>query len=88
MASGYKKVDPQIKAEIIDKAKNGEKVVDLAKQYGFFYRTIYKWLGQSANQTNDQLEISRLKRQNDELLKIIGEQTLEIQKLKKNINKV
>lgn len=88
MASGYKRVDPAIKAEIISKAKNGERVLDLAKQYGFFYRTIYRWMGEKANQSNDQLEVVRLRRQNEELVKIIGEQTLEITRLKKNILKM
>jgi transposase-like protein len=87
MSSGFKKVAPEVKAEILEKVKLGEKVVDVAKQYGIYHKTIYNWLSNKVNQTNEQLEISKLKRHNEELLQMVGELTLEINKLKKNILK-
>jgi len=53
MALGYKKIAPEIKAEIIQKVKDGEKVVDVTKQYGIYHKTIYLWMGNKAIQTKD-----------------------------------
>jgi transposase-like protein len=87
MSSGYKKIAPELKAEMLEKVKLGEKVVDIAKQYGVYHKTIYNWMSNKVNQTNEQLEISKLKRHNEELLRMVGELTVEIIKLKKNILK-
>ncbi len=88
MASGFKKIAPEIKAEIVQKVKDGARVVDVAAQYGIYHKTIYVWMSNKVNQTNEQLEISKLKRQNEELLRMVGELTVEINKLKKNAVKV
>lgn len=88
MSSGFKRIAPEIKAEIIQKVKEGGKVVDIAKQYGIYHKTIYHWMSNKVNQTNEQLEISKLKRQNEELLRTIGELTVENNQLKKNTVKM
>ena len=42
---GTVKITPkEIKQEILEKIKLGEKVLDLAKQYGISDKTIYYWL--------------------------------------------
>jgi len=84
MSSGFKKIAPETKAEILEKVKSGERVVDVAKQYGIYHKTIYYWMSHKVNQTNEQLEISKLKRHNEELLRMVGELTVELHKLKKN----
>lgn len=84
MSSGFKRIAPEIKSEILEKVKSGERVVDVAKQYGIYHKTIYVWMSHKVNQTNEQLEISKLKRHNEELLRMVGELTVELHKLKKN----
>jgi transposase-like protein len=47
-----KVVPKEIKNEILAKVKGGEKVVDLARQYGISDKSIYTWLHQG---TGDQV---------------------------------
>lgn len=40
----FKIIPKEIKQEILEKVKSGEKVIELAKQYGIADNTIYGWL--------------------------------------------
>ena len=61
------------KKEIIHRVTdNGEKVSELSKEYGVVAKTIYKLLGRKANQSSAVLELSKLRRENEALLSIIG----------------
>jgi transposase-like protein len=75
----------EIKQEILAKVKLGSKVVDLAKQYGVSDRSIYAWLQKD---TTDEfisvLKYNKLKRENTELKRLIGELTLDLSLGKKN----
>jgi len=84
----------QIKELIIQRVKDGEKVDNLANEFNLYPNTIRKWLGQAGlssnsgsnnnrRQTSESLEISRLKRQNQDLLSIIGELTVINKELSK-----
>lgn len=64
--------------------ENGERVPDLAKEYGVKPRIIYEMLRKGVNEPNTVLELSRLKREYDALLKIIG-QLVADQKMGKKI---
>jgi transposase-like protein len=75
----------EIKSEIIRKVKEGKKVLDLAKEYGLSDKTIYRWIGGGA-QGNEALEMSKLKRQNAELLRLVGQLTYEQELKKKGFN--
>ena len=73
------------KQEIIDRVrKKGEKVSDLAKEYGIIPKKIYNILARSTQNSGALLELSKLKRENDALLKIVGELIVD-QKLGKKI---
>jgi N-acetyl-gamma-glutamylphosphate reductase len=84
MPRGYPALTADQKDTIIKRVKeNGEKVIDLSKEYRVATKTIYKFLGRQTTAPNAILEISRLKRENEALLKIIGQFTYE-RSIKKN----
>jgi len=85
MPRGYPSVTPEQKQEIISRIKDkGERVADLAKEYGLHPRSIYAYLSHSGQASGTLLEISRLKREKEALLKIVGELIVD-QKLGKKI---
>lgn len=77
-------VSKDIKDEILAKIKQGIAVMDLSKQYGVHFKTIYGWLRNTAVGSVSTLEHARLKRENAELKEIIGMLSLELSKFKKN----
>jgi transposase-like protein len=79
----YKPINKEIKQEVLAKANQGEKVSSLAKQYGISTRTIYDWLSRSVAPQISWTKYQRLKRENEELKRIIGLITLDLEKEKK-----
>ena len=78
MPTGYPALTTKQKQEIITKIRdNGEKVSDLAKEYGVWSKTIYNLLKNKVNQPNIALELARVIRERDVLLKVVGELFLE-----------
>ncbi len=85
MPRGYPSLTSEQKREIIDRIKErGEPVADLAKEYGVVPKTIYNLLGRSTGNSGIILELAKLKREKDALLKIVG-QLIADQKLGKKI---
>ena len=83
--SQRKIIPKEIKTEILAKVKNGEKVVDLARQYGVSDKSIYTWLHQETGDTVVSIvQYNRLKRENEELKKLIGELSLKLSLGEKN----
>lgn len=80
----FKKVPSQTKEEILAKIKNGATVAETANQYGISTKTIYTWLSNQVKPEISIMEFNRLKRENDELKRIIGLITLELERGKKN----
>lgn len=80
----FKKVPTETREEILTKVKNGETVISAANQYGISSKTIYAWLRNSVKPDISILEANRLRRENDELKRIIGIVTLELERGKKN----
>lgn len=87
---GIKVPDP-IKQLIIERVKNGEKVDDLAIEFDLYPNTIRKWLADlnisatkaDTRNTSELLQISKLKREKEQLLAIIGELTVLTRQSKK-----
>lgn len=74
-----KRIPKEIREEVLVKARAGEKVAGLAKQYGISDRTIYGWLTKdSGEDVVSILKHNKLKRENQELKRIIGKLTLEM----------
>jgi transposase-like protein len=83
MPRGYPLLNQTQKQEIIRRVQeNGERVPALSKEYGVVSRTIYRLLGNRVSQPSVLLELSKLKRENEALLSIIGSLVAE-QKLQK-----
>ena len=75
----------EIKNEVLAKAKSGERVAVLASQYGISDKTIYTWLRlDSQEPVVSILKYNKLKRENEELKRLVGEMTLEMSLGKKN----
>ena len=77
-------VSKDIKDEILSKVKLGTPVIELSKQYGIHFRTVYSWLRDKAVGSVSTLEHAKLKRENMELKEIVGMLSLELSKFKKN----
>lgn len=76
-------VSKDIKDEILSKVKIGNPVMDLSKQYGVHFKTIYGWLRTTAVGSVSTIEHSKLQRENAALKEIIGMLSLELSKFKK-----
>lgn len=80
-------VPAQIRELIIQKVKDGVPIAQLATEYDLYPNTIRRWCRQQmlagSTSKSDALMISRLQKQNRELMEIIGELTLE-NRVKKN----
>lgn len=76
-------VAQEVKAEILLKVKQGEKVLDLAKQYGISDRSIYNWLKGKLESEVSYREYKRVLKENEDLKKILGVVTLELERAKK-----
>ena len=79
----FKIIPMEIKEEILRKVKQGEIVIELSKQYGLDKKTIYNWISKSVKPEGNILEINHLKRENEELKRIIGMITLDLERGKK-----
>lgn len=80
----FKRVPAETKQEILTKVKNGMSVAETAKQYAVSTKTIYTWFAHETKHPVSILEYNRLKRENEELKRIIGMVTLELERGKKN----
>ena len=80
-----KVVPKEIKNEILAKVKGGEKVAELARQYGISDKSVYTWLHpETGDQVVSIIQYNRLKRENEELKKLIGELSLKLSLGEKN----
>lgn len=85
MPKGYPSLTPEQKQEIAGRIKEkGERVADLAKEYGVVPKTIYNLLSRSGQNSGALLELAKIKREKEALLKIIG-QLIADQRLGKKI---
>jgi transposase len=83
--SQRKRIAKEIKNEILSKVKEGEKVTELAKQYAVSDKSIYTWLHQeTGEQVVSPVQYNRIKRENEELKKLIGELSLKLSLGEKN----
>jgi transposase-like protein len=79
-----RRIGKAIKEEVISKVQAGERVVALAEQYGISTKTIYGWLRQDTGEgVVSMLQYNKLKRENEELKRLIGELTLNMHLQKK-----
>ena len=80
-----RRIPKEIKDEILSKVRAGERVTELAEQYAVSDKTIYSWLRQdSGDEVVSILKYNKLKRENEELKRLIGELTLDMHLQKKS----
>ena len=73
-----------VKEQIINRIKNdGISVVQASKDHGISEGTIYGWIAKKIEGHSPAAEIIRLKRENEQLLRLIGEMTVKLSKTQK-----
>ncbi len=78
MGKKYHKVSADVKTDIIKRVKEqGVSVADAAKDHGLHESTIYNWLGTGASGTPSWSEFSKLKKERDDLIRLVGELTVK-----------
>lgn len=86
MPKGYPSLTSEQKQEIMHRVKEqGERIPDLAKEYGVWPKSIYNALGRMATTPNTAVEVARLKRENEALIAIIGRMMADQKMGKKTI---
>jgi transposase-like protein len=80
-----KRIAKEIKEEILEKIRAGESVQSVAEIFAVSTKTIYGWLnGGGTSSTVSLIKHNKLKRENEELKRIIGKITLELSRGKKD----
>lgn len=82
---GFKPIDPSVKAEILDQIRNqGVSVSEAASSHNVSTKTIYTWLraGVVDGDKSLILELNRLKKENEQLYKLLGRATAELNRPK------
>lgn len=84
MPKGKYKIAPEVREQIIKRLKEqGASVSELAEEHGISSQTIYGWLGKGVTAPPSVLEVSRLKRENQTLMEIIGRLTVQLSLMEK-----
>jgi transposase-like protein len=82
---GFRPIDPAVKAEILTKVRDEGMSVSLAAAtYSVSGKTIYNWLrvGVVDGSKNLILELNRLRKENEQLYKLLGRATAELNRPK------
>ncbi len=80
-----KRYPQAVKDEVLGKIRGGRKVMDVAREHGINDMTVRNWLERdTAAGASEILETSRLRRENEALLRLVGQLTYESDMQKKN----
>ncbi len=78
------RIAPEVKEQIINRIKNeGVSVQQAATEHGVTTSTIYAWIGAKVEGGPSVMEIAKLRRENEELLKMIGILTMKLSESQK-----
>jgi uncharacterized protein YjcR len=79
-----KRYDKTIREEILSKIRGGRRVKDVASEYGVHEVTVRGWLKGEVTSSNATLEASRLRRENENLYRLLGQLVYESERGKKS----
>lgn len=78
------RIAPELREQIINRIKNdGISVVQAAKDHGISEATIYGWIAHKVEGQPSFSELLRLKKENRQLLELVGEMTLKLSETQK-----
>ncbi|MEK7163856.1 MAG: transposase [Patescibacteria group bacterium] len=78
------RIAPEIKEQILNRIKNdGVSVIDAAKEHGISENTIYGWIAKKVDGNPSLSEIVKLKKENRQLLELVGQITLKLSETQK-----
>ena len=78
------RVAPDVKEQIINRIKNdGVTVAEASKEHGISENTIYGWIAKKTEGQPTLSEIIKLKRENTQLMQLVGEITLKLSEAQK-----
>ena len=78
------KIAPEVREQIINRIKNeGVTVAQAAKDHGVSEQTIYNWIGVKTEGGPSVMEIAKLRKENHELLRMVGLLTLKLNESQK-----
>ena len=73
------RIAPDMKEQIINRIKNdGISVIEASKDHGISENTIYGWIAKKTEGQPTLSEIIKLKKENAQLLQLVGEMTLKL----------
>jgi len=79
-----KHIPSEIKEQVLHRIRTeGISAADAAKEHGINTQTVYAWLRRSAVMPSNVLQMNKLKRENEELKRLLGEVLLEKERSKK-----
>jgi transposase-like protein len=80
-----KRYSAEVREEVLKKIRGGQRVSEVAKAHGINEVTVRTWLVWDTTSTAaDPLKMSRLERENENLLRIIGQLTYQAELREKN----
>ena len=80
------KISKETKEQILKRIKEeGLPVAKVAEEHGINVSTIYAWLAKGIKAQPGWKELSQLRKQNHELLALVGELTVNLSQVKKKI---
>lgn len=80
-----KRYSSEVLKEVLEKVRGGKKVAAVAREHGINEMTIRSWLERDTESGAAQtLEMSRLRRENEALLRLVSQLTYESELQKKN----
>lgn len=79
MGTKKHRIAKETKDEILRRLKEeGLSVSAASKEYGIHYTTIYSWIAGKVKDAPTQAQVNKLERDNKELLRLVGELTLQL----------
>lgn len=83
--SRYPRIAPEVKEQVLHRIRTeGTSAAIAAREHGISVHTVYNWLGRTATIPSNILQLNKLRRENEELKRLLGEAMLMNERAKKN----